>query len=168
MSKFSPALQKRHFERPTSRTVFYDVQDDTTYHGLLENEPESVHKNFRMPLTYTYQRLARMVSWQDNWDGEGSSKPNIYSILKAKRWIGQMQADATDTGKGWEEPHIAPDENGDIAFEWWRDDRNLVVYVSQYMIDYLQVWGPNIEFQMLDGEIESREDNKKLWNWLTE
>ena len=167
MSNLVLDTRERRFERPTSRSPLYNVQNDATHHGLLDNEPEPVHKNFRTPLTYTYQKLARMLSWQDDWDGEGSAKPNTHSILKAKRWIGQMQADATGTGKGWEEPHIAPDENGDVAFEWWRGDRNLVVYVSSDMIDYLQVWGPNIETQMLDGVIESREDNKKLWNWLT-
>lgn len=166
MSEFSLDLQERHFERPTSRTVLYDVQDDSTQHGFLDNEPEHLHKNFRIPLIYTRKRLNRMLSWQEDWDGEGSAKPNVLSIIKAKRWIRQLRADATDTGKGWEEPHTAPDENGDVAFEWWHDGRNLVVYVSPDMVDYLKVWGPDIESQMMDGEVKGREDNKNLWLWL--
>lgn len=166
MISYAPALKEHHFERPTTRNPFYDMQGDATQHIFLDGEPEAVHKNFRIPLTYTYQKLARMLSWQEDWDSEGSAKPNVYSILKAKRWIGQMRADATDTGKGWEEPHTAPDENGDIAFEWWCGDRNLVVYVSPDTVYYLQAWGPDIESQMMDGEIKSAEDNKKSWLWL--
>lgn len=166
MSRFAPELQERHFERPTSLTVFYDVRDDATQHGLLDTEPKHVYKNFQTPLTYTLKRLARMFSWQEDWDGEGSAKPNALSIIRAKRWIRQMQADATGTGKGWEEPHTTPDENGDVAFEWWHNDRSLVVYVSSNMVDYLKVWGPDIESQMADGVIDVREDNKNLWLWL--
>lgn len=166
MSNFAPSLCERRYERPTSRNPFYDMQDDATQQGFWGNELESVHKNFRTPLAYTRRRLARMLDWQEDWDGEGSAKPNVYSIIKARRWIGQMRADATDTGKGWEEPHTAPDENGDVAFEWWNGDHNLIVYVSPDTIYYLQAWGPNIGSQMVDGEINGAEDNKKLWLWL--
>jgi hypothetical protein len=77
-----------------------------------------------------------------------------------------MRADATQAGGGWIEPQTLPDENGDVAFEWWNDGRNLIVYVSPDSIYALQTWGPDIESQMMDGEVEGSEDNKKIWLWL--
>ena len=59
-----------------------------------------------------------------------------------------MRSDVTRTGKGWKE------------------DRNLIVYVSPDALYYLRSWGPDIETQMMDGQIEDRVDNQRLWHWL--
>jgi hypothetical protein len=107
-----------------------------------------------------------MLYWPEDWDNEGSAKPSGRSILEAKRWIARMRIDATQTGKGWIEPHTLPDENGDVAFEWWNNERNLIVYILPDSIYYLQVWGPDVESQMIDGEVDKADDNRKIWLWL--
>lgn len=163
MSSLAPLFHERRAERPTSRRAVYDVR-----YALADDEPRFIHENFRTPLADTHRRLRQMLSWPENWDREGSAKPNVNSILKAIRWIDRMRADATRTGNRWVEPHTVADENGDVAFEWWRDNRNLIVYVSPQIIDYLQVWGSDIDSEMVDGEIRGSEDNQKLWRWLME
>jgi hypothetical protein len=175
VSNLPLALHELHIEHPTSRRVIYDVEhaflDDGPdfihrKHVFLDDGLDLIHKNFRTPLADTYRRLAHMLDWSENWDGEGSAKPSLYSILEARRWIRRMRADATRTGECWIEPHTVADENGDVVFEWWNEDRNLIVYVSPHTIYYLQVWGEDVESQMADGQIETREDHKKLWLWL--
>lgn len=161
MSVLDPPVNKRSIRGTTSRRVVYDLQ-----HAPWEDELEHVHRNFRTPLDETNPRLSQMLHWTDNWDGEGSAKPNWRSILEARHWISRMRADATQAGGGWIEPQTLPDENGDVAFEWWNDGRNLIVYVSPDSIYALQTWGPDIESQMMDGEVEGSEDNKKIWLWL--
>lgn len=161
MSNLAPPRHELHIERPTSRRAVYDVQ-----HAFTHGEPDHIHRNFRTPLAETYRRLGQMLHWPENWDGEGSAKPNLRSILEARRWIRGMRVDATLTGECWIEPHTFSDENGDVAFEWSNEGRNLIVYVSPDTSYYLQVWGADIDSQMVDGQIESREDNKKLWLWL--
>lgn len=156
-------LREGHFERPTSRGVLYDVQDSSSRY--TRGAP---HENYRVPLADTRRRLKTMLRWKENWDGEGSAKPKQHAILKASRWIRRMRVDATRTGNRWVEPHVVPDENGDIAFEWWNDGRNLIVYVSPEAVYCLQVWGPDMESEMVDFEIEDSADNQKIWRWLME
>lgn len=156
-------LCERHFERPTSREVLYDIQAPSS--GDTHGGP---HENYRVPLADTRRRLKKMLRWKENWDGEGSARPKQHAILKASRWIGRMRADATRTGNKWVEPHVVPDENGDIAFEWRNNGRSLIVYVSPETVYCLQVWGPDVESEMADWEIENSEDNQEIWCWLME
>ena len=153
-------------QRATSAEVIYDVHVVRTAGG-----PEVIHQNFRTPLRDTQgtrNKLRDMLSWQENWNGYDASRPNPSSIQRASRWISKMRMDASATGKPWREPHVVPDENGDIAFEWWNDGRNLTVYVSPNVIDYLKVWGSDIDSEMEDGLIATPKDDQALWHWLTD
>ncbi len=163
MSTLALPPHEKSIRRPTSRRVVYDVRQ-----VLHDGRESSLYENFRTPLEDTRKALMHIASWKQNWDGEGSAKPNIRSILGAIRWIHQMRLDATSTAKPWMEPHVVPDENGDIAFEWRNNNRNLIVYVSPESVYYLRVWGPEVDSQMADGEVADSEDNKKMWRWLME
>jgi hypothetical protein len=136
--------------------------------GAPEADVQSIYNNFRIPLEGIVRKLRSMASWPENWNGYGAAKPRISSVIGALRWISRMRADAARTGKRWTDPHVVPDENGDIAFEWWNGDRNLVVYVSSRAVEYLKVWGPDVDSQMEDGEARSSEENQALWLWLME
>ncbi len=51
-------------------------------------------------------------------------------------------------------------------FEWWNEAKKITIYVSDKSVEYVQVWGPDIHADMLDGHAESTEVCRELWAWL--
>lgn len=66
---------------------------------------------------------------------------------------------------GWRLPHITSTEAGEIVFEWWRGSRNLTLYFSDAGAEYIQVWGPDIDNEMISGPL-SNWSFSHAWLWL--
>lgn len=164
MSTVTTSTNKQSDHRVTSAREVYIVRGS-------HNERSHVYGNFRTPsedISDTIHELWEMLDWPEDWNGCGAAKPRLSSIMEAKRWIVQMRADAITTGKTWRRPHVVPDQDGDIVFEWSNGARTLSAYVSVDAVEYLKVWGADMDSQMIEGEVTSREDNSSLWNWLME
>lgn len=160
MSPLTVSRSEHPIRRTTSDQVVYDVRD-----AYIGGDP-LLHENFRTPLADTVQKLGNISSWRENWDGRGAAKPRLPSILNALRWIMDMRVNATGTRNPWVEPHVVPDTNGDIVFEWSKGERTLSVYVAPRTVEYLKVQGPDIHADMEDGEVTTPEHNQVLWRWL--
>lgn len=107
----------------------------------------------------------RMLGLEPDWDGYGSPSPKPESVEAARSWLDLMRENAQGISD-WAEPHISSDEHGDVAFEWWNENKALTVYVSEDEATYIKGWGLNIEHDMEDGEINTSEDRCNLWRWL--
>jgi hypothetical protein len=55
------------------------------------------------------------------------------------------------------------------VIEWWNKNKNLAFYINQSSIDYIKVWGSDIDSEMEDGLINSVHDGSiaKLWQWIS-
>jgi len=40
------------------------------------------------------------------------------------------------------------------------------VYVEEQSIEYVQVWGTDVDAKITDGAIESMSDSQEIWMWL--
>jgi hypothetical protein len=138
---------------------------------IPKRERENIYGNFRTPaddVSDTIKELRDMMDWPEDWNGHGAAKPSTHAILKARRWLVQMRTDAISTERPWRKPHVVPDQDGDIVFEWSNGMRTLSVYVSSDAVEYLKVWGADVRSEMEDAEVKTREDNQSLWLWLME
>lgn len=74
----------------------------------------------------------------------------------------------------WRDPHCAPiGDDGSIDIEWYKDERYLMIFTdgdgisfaTTSRIEYITVWGTNIENEMDCGNVDL--DNcSHLWDWL--
>lgn len=155
----SPPLKSKE---STPTTVGYDVR-----RGSIGGELETIHKNFRTPLSEIMRKLGNLAMWQEGWDGDDAAAPDHDSIAHARAWILRMYEDVHLAKWPWVDPHVVVvDENGHVVFEWWRDPKKLTAYVTPETIEYVEVRGPNIFEEMDDGSIESSEDRRARWRWL--
>lgn len=60
--------------------------------------------------------------------------------------------------------NVTPDL--EVLFEWFFNHKKLSVYVSEEAIDYIKIWGTNIEEEMSDGVLTNPADIIKPWKWL--
>jgi len=69
----------------------------------------------------------------------------------------------------WSTPLINVSDDLDIVLEWWNKNKNLAFYINQSSIDYIKVWGADIDNEMEDGLIKSVHDGSiaKLWQWIS-
>lgn len=97
-----------------------------------------------------------------------TSSPLSLSLMRA-RWLASSMADwATLHGFQLAIPHVTVTDD-ETLFEWWRDDRKLTFYVTASAVEYVQVWGPDIVNEMVDGELEVPPVNlASVWRWLVE
>ncbi len=118
------------------------------------------------PLAALSLRITSLLSWPKEWDGYQMA-PSRESVMNAFRWIKRLHEDVPAMGEEWLDPLIGADAHGNVVFEWWKDHKKLTVYVHPEVIEYVQVWGPDIFSDMEDGEVEGEEDRRALWHWLT-
>lgn len=67
----------------------------------------------------------------------------------------------------WVAPRVTTNGDGDVSFEWWRDEHLLQISMeSSGEVEYLRAWGPHIWQEMESGEQPSARELVELWNWL--
>lgn len=79
--------------------------------------------------------------------------------LRAESWLGEL-------GLSQEQPHRSESPWGDVVFEWWYGDKKLTIYFGHEHIEYVKVWGDNIDEEMDDGTIADHSGFDELWRWL--
>ncbi|MGH7864893.1 MAG: hypothetical protein ACREQB_07885 [Candidatus Binataceae bacterium] len=121
-----------------------------------------------------HERLDQVAKLKDNWDGHGSSHPDVLSVWTARQFLEdvyrqiivatarQTQEDVTPS---WQAPHISASEDGEIVFEWWNGNRKLTIYVGPLELTYIKSWGPHVLNDMEDGVIRDG-GISSLWGWL--
>lgn len=163
MTTVGPASAERAINRPSGHKGMYSVR---LYDGVRYS---NVFENFDTPATdimNTLSKLNQISRWAENWNKHGAAKPRAAALLHARHWIEEFRADVFAANQPWRKPHVVPDMDGDIVFEWSYGGRTLAAYVSAGEVEYLLVSGPDMEKDMVEGVIETREDNQHIWDWL--
>jgi hypothetical protein len=120
----------------------------------------------RRAFSETVNKLRNLRTWQQGWNGYDAAAPKREAIRRAMVWIAAMYEDALATTGEWHTPHVAANEDGDVLFEWWNEDKALTVYVSEDTARYIKGWGLNIDTDMEDGEATRHGRRQDLWEWL--
>jgi|SRR3954467_6932383 hypothetical protein len=95
----------------------------------------------------------------------GNSRvPTQHAAELATEWLYASCERASRLG-GWRLPHITSTEAGEIVFEWWRGARNLTLYFSDEGAEYIKVWGPDIDDEMISGPLNNWSFSN-AWLWL--
>lgn len=126
-----------------------------------DGEPGALVKNFPNRFPETEHKIADLMTWPETWD---ASKPNPVSVRRALSWAEELYRDLS--AGLWIEPHISADEDGDVVFEWRRNNKKLVVYVSPQAVEYLKIEGSAVDSDIADGTIETPKESRMLWRWL--
>jgi hypothetical protein len=86
--------------------------------------------------------------------------------LVAGRWAKDLFTQVRMASMQWLDPNIS-EAHGVIAFEWWRGDRQLAIFVDDEGIDYVAASGPHIERDMEHGSVgQQNTEANRLWRWL--
>src|SRR5579859_4620221 len=112
-------------------------------------------------------QLQQLRSRRNNWDGRDSLAPIGEAIDAAVGLIKSVNDIVRTSGFAPRSPHISSDEDGAVVLEWWSGNRakKLTVYVRPDGAHYIKVWGPHIENEMEDGELE-QDAVSDTWRWL--
>lgn len=130
-------------------------------------QPAGFYNNSRPPYAEAIDNLDALRELPEGWDRYDAVAPNPDAIEQAHLWIRAMYGDLEAMGGIWHNPYVAVDEDGDVVFEWQRNNRKLVVYVSPQAVEYLKIEGPAVTSDIADGTIQTPNDYRALWRWLT-
>lgn len=86
--------------------------------------------------------------------------------LQCKTIIYILKKFAQGSGLWWDEPLINTTEDNQIILEWWKDSKNLTLYIDGETVDYIKIWGADIDNQMQNGVVKSSSELNPLWKWL--
>jgi hypothetical protein len=126
--------------------------------------PSIFERFVRRSLGDTFNDLKRLRTWDIGWNGYDAPKPEYTAIEHARFWITSLFQ--TVANLGWIKPSVTGGPEGGVVFEWWYGKRKLTVYVEEQSIEYVQVWGTDVDAKITDGAIESMSDSRELWMWL--
>jgi hypothetical protein len=91
--------------------------------------------------------------------------PTERSIELASRWLPLIVVRASKLS-GWRTPHITSSEQGEIVCEWWRKEKKLTIYFGDDGVEFIKVWGADIEKDMESGDLATEWDVVAVWRWL--
>jgi hypothetical protein len=118
---------------------------------------------------YLTQSALRDVQYvaglQANWDGAGSERPRPSSIANASARLPELCKMAMVAGR-WKAPHVSASEAGEVTFEWWEDERKLIIYFGDAHMEALRVWGADMESEMDHVQAHRTEELASAWAWL--
>jgi len=86
-------------------------------------------------------------------------------IEKAVNLLLGFKKISDQTNLQWKDPLVNVNED-EIVFEWWNDPKKISIYVEHESIQYIKVWGADMDNQMEDGEIRNVSQMLSLWQWL--
>ncbi len=111
------------------------------------------------------ERFEVLAQREDNWDGYDSKKPTALILKSSQHLLEDFFDSVISTGHLWFTPFISSDEDGNVTIEWSIENRRLHIQIGEDEVEYIQVWGINIDTEM-HVDFLSRDDNLKLWEWL--
>ncbi len=69
-------------------------------------------------------------------------------------------------GDRWSEPHISMSPWDEAVMEWWNRDRKITLYFQpDGKVQYIKVWGPDIDTEMEEGMLDEPGFDA-LWQWI--
>jgi hypothetical protein len=90
---------------------------------------------------------------------------NLDRALNAVNWVIQLKRIAISQGSWWTEP-LVNFADSEIVFEWWHIEKKITIYFTEMAIEFIKVWGADMDNEMEEGVAETLEQTEALWKWL--
>ncbi len=88
-------------------------------------------------------------------------------IEKAEKFIEQLSFVALENNWFWQDPLVNINFEHEIVLEWWNQSKKITIYVSAETIDYIKVWGADMDDEMAEGSINLNDDLTDLSQWIS-
>jgi hypothetical protein len=109
------------------------------------NQAHSLHPFSLIDIDQGMNKMAALM--------QGNTRvPTQRAAELASEWL-YLAFDRANKLGGWSRPHISSTEAGEMVFEWWHRNRNLTLYFSDGGAEYIEVWGPDMDNEMLSGPL---------------
>jgi len=105
------------------------------------------------PINKTYRRIAELGADNETYK---------YTL----EWLELLRGLVTSDQMWWREPLVNLGIDSEIVFEWWHEKKKLTVYILGSTVEYIKVWGIDIDNEMEDGSATSPTELTDLWKWL--
>lgn len=148
-SSFSPAINGQAFPSFIKLGANFHTEE------ALSKIIDSNHTLELQPITNKLSDIAAQLETKDLYNSFLLIIETIKISKSQKLW--------------WSTPMINVGNDLDVVIEWWNKNKNLAFYINQSSIDYIKVWGSDIDSEMEDGLINSVHDGSiaKLWQWIS-
>lgn len=92
----------------------------------------------------------------------------LNTLEKAQKLIEHIHSLALTNNWWWYAPLVNIGIDNEIVLEWWNKEKKITVYVDKEVIDYIKVWGADIDHEMEDGLIRLEDNSlRDLWQWIS-
>lgn len=81
-------------------------------------------------LSEVRQQVSDLAQLQQGWNGYDALPPTSAAIYQAMHWLNRSYAECKDAHVRWYKPNVSPSAEGEVVFEWWSNDRSLIVYID--------------------------------------
>lgn len=115
----------------------------------------------------TVIKIRGLSAWTDGWNGYDAPAPRKEAIDAAIRWTRHFFREVNTGQQPWIAPSVTGGEGGEVVLEWWHEGKTLTVYIDAESAEYVTSWGTDLNAEMADGVIDSADDRRQLWSWLT-
>ena len=124
-----------------------NIDANNSGYNILTKFPELNHSETRL------QKLAPQV--------DTGTLDNTFKLLNKLFEISRTN------NLWWDLPLINVGFSSEILLEWWHNSRKLDFEILGSNIEYMKVWGADIDEEMEDGAITINEhDLISLWKWI--
>lgn len=89
------------------------------------------------------------------------------TIEKAEKLIEQLSSGALENHWCWQDSLVNITFEHEIVLEWWNKSKKITIYVSEEAIDYIKVWGADMDDEMAEGSINLNDDLTHLSQWIS-
>ena len=114
------------------------------------------------------EQLDALVRWKEEWqeNKHEPEKPSELALTNAKQVVEELyDVVVIAEDRPWHTPFISYDQDGYITLVWRNGTHELYLEVTEGEIQYVKVWGINIDSEM-DAGVPSRDNYLTLWEWL--
>lgn len=97
------------------------------------------------------------------------------TLFVAAKLVNKLHITAAENNLWWSSPLINISNLGEgefeeeVVLEWWNKGRKYTVYVDyEKNINYIAVWGADMDNEMEEGDINIENDLTEFWEWIAE
>lgn len=92
---------------------------------------------------------------------------DLKTFDRTNKLIKKLRSLVTENKFWWDEPLGNVSFDKEIVLEWWHKEKKLTIYISSNSIDFVKVWGPDMDNEMEYNTMSLKmEELKFLWQWL--
>ena len=141
---------------------------------VLKMEREAVPELEALEWSFSHireavERSREILTWEDNWDGEGSPGFSEAAWLRA---VGFLMDNAERLWRKYrtpiQAPEILPGPDGSIDIHWKTEHHELLVNIPANQSELASFYGDDSARHAIKGKLDTDSDSRWLLMWLAE